>query len=330
MPAKEATVVVVHPMVHPDGEKYLATHCRCVRIVSSDVDEIATALNHADAVIARSPVDLSAELLKGAPSLRVVSASGAGYDYIDMNAATSLGLPVLYAPDVGAGAVSEFVIGAMIAMSRKMLITDAAVRDPELIWSRRTRDLLGVGLEGKTIGILGYGRIGQRVGALARAFDMNVAVIHNSSRQAHVPNYLDVTTHADLETLLSGCDFISVHIPRTASESFSVGAKEIAKMQLGGYLINTSRGGVVDEAAVAAALRAGKLGGAAFDVFADEPKVNLSPLLSAPNVLLSPHIAGLTDVAVQRLALGVARNVVSALDGEFQGLPVVNREALQL
>ena len=324
MSAAESTVLVVLPMVSPIGEDVLRASCARVVSVSADADEITAAIADADALIARGPAKVTASMLEQGSRLRVVSASGAGFDCIDDQAATTLGLPLLYAPGVGAPAVAEWTLGALVVAGRRMPFVDAAVRRDDFAWSSRTAELSGFELRGKTLGVIGLGNIGRRVARLAAAaFEMNV--VGYDPRVTSASGDLSATTLADsIDDLLRVADVVTLHIPLTSETASLIDAKRLALMKPGASLVNASRGGIVDEAALADALRSGAVRWAVVDVFDSEPRIWESPLASAPNCLLSAHVAGLTDRALEDLSRYVAEGVVAALDGEFDPSRVVN------
>jgi len=328
--ASFSTVVVVLPMVHPIGEATLRERCRAVKLVSDQHDEIASVIGEANALIARGPAFISDELLARGRELRVLSASGAGYDCIDIDAASRRGLPVLYAPGIGAPAVAEWVLGALVVAGRRFPVVDHEVRNSDFAWSRRTTDMQGVELRGKILGLIGLGNIGRRVARLAElAFEMQV-IAYDPAVAAPLGGLPSVRLLGSVNEVLQTADFISVHVPLIPSTRGLIGIAELARIKAGASLINAARGGIVDEAAVADALRSGRLRFAAFDVFAGEPKMFESPLADAPNCMMSPHVAGLTDRAMEDLAREVAEGVVSALDGRIDPGRVANPGVLSV
>jgi phosphoglycerate dehydrogenase-like enzyme len=315
-------------MVHANGQEILRTSCRTVRQISADRDEIASAISDVDAVIVRGPARLSEEQLRRGRRLRVVSSSGAGYDHIDVRAASQLGLPVLYAPGIGAHAVAEWVLGALVVAGRSLTAGDVASRQPGFDWSRRTGDFLGVELRGKTLGLVGLGNIGLRVARLAAAaFEMRVIGLDPALNEPPSQHEF-IELAATLEEVLERSDFISLHLPLNDATRFLIDTRALSRMKGGSALINASRGGIVDEAAVADALITGRLRYAVFDVFESEPRIWESPLATAPNCVMSPHIAGMTDRATNDLACAVADGVVSALDGTIHASTAANPDVL--
>lgn len=330
MKASESQVLIVLPMVHPVGEEVLRASCAKVTHVSADPSEIATAIVEADALIARGPAKVSGEILEKGRRLRVLSASGAGYDCIDDKAATRLGLPLLYAPGVGAPAVAEWVLGALVVAGRRLPVVDAEVRKEGSDWSRRAGDMRGLELRGKTLGLVGVGNIGRRVARLAAAaFEMNV-IAYDPAVSSATGDLAGVTLVDSVEQVMMGADFVSLHVPLTDGTRHLIDASKLALMKPHACFVNASRGGVVDERALAESLRAGKLRFAVVDVFESEPRMWESPLASAPNCVLSPHVAGLTDRAIEDLSRFVAEGVVAALGGQFDPARIVNPEVLEI
>jgi phosphoglycerate dehydrogenase-like enzyme len=282
-------------------------------VIATDDAAFATALARCDALYANPPTRVDEACFARAPRLRVVAAGGAGLDHIDVAAAARHGVAVLSAGDAGAASVAEHTIGVMVALAKRLIDTDAAVRagNFDIRWQLPFGEL-----SGKTLGILGFGNIGRAIAARATAFDMRVLAT------TRVPTELPgAFANVTLEELLAESDFVSVNVPLTRSTRSIIGATELALMRPGTYLINTSRGGVVDDAALAAALHRGHLAGAAVDVFENEPPVG-NPLLDAPNVVLTPHNAGITSEAIRRMAHSVADRIADALESDERSVGV--------
>jgi D-3-phosphoglycerate dehydrogenase len=203
--------------------------------------------------------------------------------------------------------VAEHTIGVMIAMAKQLLEAERAARTGD--FASRWRLSL-TELRGKTLGIVGYGNIGRAIASRAQAFDMDV--LRLPPRRPEAADELAVTV-PDLHTLLAASDYVSVNLPRSPATIDFIGATELAAMRRGSFLVNTSRGGVVNEPALIDALSRGQLAGAAIDVFAQEPIDADDPLLSLPNVLPTPHYAGITHETIRRMAEGVAHEIADAL-----------------
>jgi (S)-sulfolactate dehydrogenase len=274
-------------------------------------EALITALDAADALIVRNRTRVDAELLTFAPRLRVVGRLGVGLDNIDVAACEARKIEVIPARGANALAVAEYVIGAAIVLLRGAYFATEAVASGE--WPRA---VLGTGREivGKTLGVVGFGSIGQLVGRLGRALGMTVIGF-----DAHIPASAEVwaeqhTTPRRLDDLLRDADVASLHVPLTPATRHLIDAEKLALMKRDAILINTARGGVVDEVALAAALKSGGLAGAALDVFEDEPLQSGSALVGCPGLILTPHIAGVTRESNARVSAMIAEKVAAALD----------------
>jgi D-3-phosphoglycerate dehydrogenase / 2-oxoglutarate reductase len=244
-------------------------------------------------------VDPVTERVLEAGPLRVVVKYGSGTDNIDLGAAERLGVKASSTPGANARSVAELTIALLFALARHVVAHDRAVRAGS--WSRRG----AIELAGKRFGVVGYGAVGREVARLAASLGMEVV--------AHDPfvEGADVEL-VGLDDLLTSCDAVSLHIPLDDSTREMIGANELERMRSGALLINTARGGVVDEQALADALSSGRLGGAALDAFVDEPPSG-SPLLGLENVVLSPHAGAATAEAVQRTAVQAVRQLLRDL-----------------
>jgi (S)-sulfolactate dehydrogenase len=267
-------------------------------------------LASADALIVRNRTQVDRELLGAAPRLRVVGRLGVGLDNIDVDACRERQIEVIPATGANALAVAEYVIGTAMFLLRGAYASTAAVGRGE--WPRPALSN-GRELAGKTLGVVGFGGIGRLAGRLARALGMHVVGFDAQIESASAVWTAEGTKARSLDELLTEADVITLHVPLVASTRHLIDATRLARMKPGAILINTSRGGVVDEAALAAALSSGKLGGAALDVFEQEPLPAGSPLAGCPNLLLTPHIAGVTAESNVRVSTLIAEKVASAL-----------------
>ena len=263
-----------------------------------------------DALVVRSATKVTAELLAAGTRLKVVGRAGIGVDNVDVKAATERGILVVNAPTANALSATEHTFALLLALARNVPAADAALRRGE--WERKK--FVGVELQGKTLGVVGFGRIGQRVAARARAFEMAV-VAHDPFLDAAAARRLGVEL-LPLADLLARADVVTLHTPLTEQTRGLLGAEELAAMKPGALLVNCARGGVVDEAALLAALDAGPLAGAALDVFAVEPPSDFA-LMRHPKVVATPHIGAQTREAQERIATETARMVLAALDGSL-------------
>ncbi len=273
--------------------------------------ELAAGLEDADALIVRNRTRVDAELLAAAPRLKVVGRLGVGLDNIDLPLCRERGVAVIPATGANAAAVAEYVLCTAMMLLRGAYRSSAAVAAGQ--WPRQS---LSEGREigGKEIGIVGFGGIGRLTARLARSLGMRVAAC-DPEIAADSPLWRsEAVLRLELIELLERADVVSLHIPLTAATRGLIGAAQLALMKRDAVLINSARGGTVDEAALAAALRAGQLGGAALDVFADEPLAPGSPLTDCPNLILTPHIAGVSREANQRVSSLIAERVAALLE----------------
>ncbi|MGC1817742.1 MAG: NAD(P)-dependent oxidoreductase [Casimicrobiaceae bacterium] len=272
--------------------------------------DLRARLADADALIVRNRTQVDVALLASAPGLRVVGRLGVGLDNIDTGACDARGVEVIPATGANARAVAEYVVAAAILLLRGTYQSSADVAAGK--WPRAALSG-GREIQGRTIGLVGFGGIGRETGGLARAVGMR-AVGFDPQVAADSPVWAqEQTTALAFADVLAGCDVLSLHVPLTAGTRNLIDAAGIATMRQGAILINTSRGGVVDEGAVAAALAAGTLGGAALDVFEHEPLAAGSPLAGCPRLLLTPHVAGLTHESNLRVSTLIAEKVAAAL-----------------
>jgi D-3-phosphoglycerate dehydrogenase / 2-oxoglutarate reductase len=281
---------------------------------------LADALDGAWATIAGSEA-YTRSLLQNAPSLKAIARFGVGYDGIDVSAATERGVVVLTAPGANADSVADFALTLMLACLRRLRAVDEAVRSGE--W--RLTELAG-DLASATVGIVGLGRIGRAVATRLTGFGCRILAVE-SDPDLNFCAQLNIELAA-LDEILSEVDVLTLHVPLTGETRHLIGARELEVMQPTAVIVNTSRGGVVDEAALIDALASGRIGGAGLDVFADEPLPLDHPLSRLPNVILSGHAATFTRLSVQRITDAV---VASLLQFHGGSLPsgCVNPEALQ-
>ena len=283
--------------------------------------ELADGCRDADGLLCLLSDRIDAELLAAAPRLRVVSSYSVGLDHVDLAAATRRGIPVGFTPDVLTETTAELALGLLFAAARRIVEADREVRSGA--WTRAwdPSGLLGRALHGATLGVIGLGAIGRAVAARGRALGMRVLGWSRTRRD--VPGVEPVP----LDALLERSDFVSVHVALTPGTRGLLGAGALARIRRGAILVNTARGGIVDEEALADALRAGRLAGAALDVFAREPLPPDSPLLGAPNLILTPHIGSATVATRARMAELAVDNLLAGLAG--RPLPhCANPEAL--
>ncbi|MBU6513294.1 MAG: hydroxyacid dehydrogenase [Betaproteobacteria bacterium] len=277
-----------------------------------DAPALREALAGAQALIVRNRTQVRGELLEHAPGLRVVGRLGVGLDNIDMDLCARRGIRVIPALGANAQAVAEYVIATAMLLLRGAYASSAQVADGA--WPRPALSE-GREIAGKTLGLLGFGDIGRRTARLGQAVGMQV-LAYDPVVPADAPVWSETgVQRRELDALLQECDVLSLHVPLTEATRGLLDAPRLARMREGAVLINTARGGVVDEAALADALRAGRLGGAALDVFGHEPLPAGSVLAGVPRLLLTPHIAGLTRESNLRVSSLIAERVGAFLRG---------------
>lgn len=264
----------------------------------------------ADAVIVRE--GLTAAVIDAAPRLAVICNHGTGTDKIAVAHAHELGIPVVSTPDANIGAVAEHTLMLMLAVARRAPLADAATRQSD--WRYRYAAPM-LSLHGKTLGVIGFGRTGRLVCDMARAgLGMRVLVWSPSAPTCEVEAH-GATRVSALPELLAASDVVSLHRPLRTDTRHTLDANALRNMKPRAIVINTSRGGLIDEAALAAALQEGRLFGAGLDVFAQEPLGAASPLAGLDNVVLSPHLAGSTEEALHATALQCAEQIIDVFAG---------------
>ncbi|MGC4109178.1 MAG: phosphoglycerate dehydrogenase [Nocardioides sp.] len=287
------------------GPDFEICHCD-----GADRAELLAAIPDVDAILVRSATKVDAEALAAARRLKVVARAGVGLDNVDVRTATQSGVMVVNAPTSNIVSAAELAIGLLLAAARHISPAHASLRAGEWKRSRFT----GIELYEKTMGIVGLGRIGVLVAQRLAAFGMEV-IAYDPYVQAGRAAQMGVRL-VDLDTLLAESDFLSVHLPRTPETVGLIGADELAKAKPSLVLVNAARGGIVDEQALYAALKEGRIAAAGVDVFAQEPCTD-SPLFELENVVATPHLGASTDEAQEKAGIAVARSVRLALSGEL-------------
>ena len=275
-----------------------------------NVDHLAEQLQTARAIIVRNQTKLTRELIAAAPNLQIIGRAGAGLDNIDTDAASEAGIVVSYTPSENSISVAELVLGFMLTAVRRIPAAWLHTRSGE--WNRM--QFVGGELFGKTLGIVGLGRIGRLVAERARAFGMTI-IAHDEFIDPSSPfvNELGATL-TSLDNLLEQSDFISVHVPLTPETRSCFSHDAFQKMKSTAWFMNASRGEVVDEAALLQALKKGQIAGAALDVRSQEPPDDRE-LAKLPNVILTPHIGAFTNEAQERVVAAVCSDVAAVLSG---------------
>lgn len=290
-------------------------------------DALAEALADADAVIVRSATKLTREALRLADRLRVIGRAGVGVDNIDIEAATERGIAVLNAPAGNTISAAELTMALLLALVRRIPAADRSMREGE--WDRKS--FKGIELYGKTLGLVGAGRIGAAVADRARGFGMKVIAYDPYLEQSRASRH--EIELVDLEDVITRADVLSVHVPLTDATRGIIGEDEFRRMKPGALVLNAARGGVVDEAALAQALADDQIAGAGIDVYEQEPLPPDHPFRKAPNTVLTPHVGASTAEAQENVALEIAAAVKAAmLENDYSravNAPAIGGEAMQ-
>ncbi|TMJ60292.1 MAG: hydroxyacid dehydrogenase [Alphaproteobacteria bacterium] len=262
--------------------------------------------------------------LQASKEIKVVTRMGVGYDSVDIPALSRRKIPLMVAGTANSPSVAEQALFMMLTLAKRAVEMHSIVKNDK--WSHRL-GMLPYDLFGKNVLIIGFGRIGTRTAKRCLAMEMNV-LVYDPYKSAAEIKAAGCEAVSDLEPALSRADFVSIHCPKTAETVGMFNAARLKRMKPTAYLINTARGGIVDEAALHEALVSGKLAGAGLDVFEHEPPPSGHSLFDLPNVIMAPHVAGVTREAVDRMSEQTARNILSALDGEPIRQNVINQDVL--
>jgi phosphoglycerate dehydrogenase-like enzyme len=311
-------ILLVHKM-HESGMGLLR-EAGALRMASgSDPETLNREVKGADALVIRTGGVIDAALMDHGLDLKVIGRHGVGYDQIDVSAATERGIQVVYTPGANTQSVAEHVFALMIGLSKHF---PRMMSELERGNYKARTSLTGREIAGKTLGIVGFGRIGRRVGEIAH-LGFGVKVLYHDIVPA--PEDVELRSAArrvSLQELLAWSDYISLHVPLDASTRGMIGAHALDRIRPQAILINTSRGPVVDEEAVAAALEAGRLWGYGADVFAEEPPPPDHPLIGRPDVMLTPHSAAQTEEGLRNMATMIAEDVIAVLNSVPPQYPV--------
>lgn len=317
--------VLLSGKIHDDGFNLLKAEAgiELVEMPDNEAASFGAMLPEADALLIRT-ANLPPEAIAVADRLKVVSRHGVGYDNVPVDALTAKGIPLALAVGSNADTVAEHAFYLMLAVAKNGFASDRAVRDGA--WEIRNAPAT-FDIGGRTLFLIGFGRVGHSMARMAKAFSMRVLAFDPLVDAAQI-----VAGGAepvdDWRAALPEVDVVSLHTPRLPETENMIAAAELAAMRADAILINTSRGGLIDEKALAEALNEGRLAGAGIDTFDVEPPGTDNPLLSCDRVVLTPHNAGLTREAAARLSLYAARNVIDALAGRLDPAVVVNHSVL--
>lgn len=298
--------ILITDPIHEDGIKMLKE--------VGDVDvkteltpkQLLEKIGSYDVLVVRSATKVTKDVIDAGKKLKIIARAGVGLDNIDVQAASARGIELINAPEAPTIAVAELVIGLMLSWARQLPRADASIKQGR--WEKA--QLIGSELRSKTLGIIGTGRIGRAVGYRAKAFLMDLLAFDVTQSTEFIER--TGARYVDLKELLRESDFVTLHVPLAPQTRHMIGRRELELMKPTAVLINTSRGEVVDEAALIEALQKGKIAGACLDVYEREPPKD-SPLLKLPNVVLTPHIGASTVEAQREAAVLVAERIKAAM-----------------
>ena len=272
-------------------------------------DELVSSVKDYQVIVVRSRTKITREIISAAHNAKIVARVGVGLDNVDVKSAEEKSIRVINAPEAASTAVAELAMGLMISLARSIPRADSELKKGNWI----KKDLMGVELKGKYLGIVGVGNIGRNLGRIAKAMRMNLIGYDPYPINPEFVREVGLVV-TDLNTLLESSDFVSCHVPATSETIKMFNEARLAKMKSTAYLINTSRGEIIDELALYQALKTGKLAGAALDVFDVEPPANRM-LVELPNVICSPHVGAQTKEAQELASTVIAEKIIQILRG---------------
>lgn len=306
----ERQLIIIADQLDPAGIEMLAQAGAEIRQLGKEERErLPELVEEADALVVRSATKVTAELLRAGKRLKVVGRAGIGIDNVDVAAATELGILVVNAPTANLMSATEHTFALLLSLARRVPMADASMKAGE--WNRK---ITGIELHGKILGVVGFGRIGQRVADRGRGFEMQV-VAYDPFLDPAAAQRLGAEL-LSLDELLRRADVVTLHTPFTPETHHLISRERLALMKPGALLINCARGGIVDEGALLEALESGRLGGAALDVYAEEPPTDLR-LVRHPKVVATPHLGAQTHEAQERISRETAEMVLAALGGSM-------------
>jgi len=316
--------VLLPESIRPEGWRILEGRVRIVEAPDHTSETLKKFIRDAHGVILRTGARVTAEIIAEAPHLQVIARTGAGVDNVDVKAATERGIYVCYVPDANVVSVAEHVIALLLALSKQLKILDNEARGGNFAIRYQ---YLPTELWEKTLGIIGLGKIGRAVAEKAgRGLGMKVLAF-DPYVTAQEARRFGAEAYDSLTEMLAQSDAVTLHVPLTEETRNLMGTDEFRSMKPSAWFVNTSRGGLVDEAALIEALDSGLIAGAGLDVFASEPLDPQSPLTRFTNVILTPHVGGLTNESSIRMAVAAAEAVLDVLEGR-KPAHVFNRKEL--
>ncbi len=320
------TVLLPQPIEEEADQYLIDAGCTIIRCDTCTFDEVAAKLPEAEAVVLRTGIKFTEDLIAKGTNLKTISRTGAGVDNVDLEAATAKGVIVSSSLGANTESVAEHALSMILALTKNLKMLDREVRGGnfKVRYSNPSNDM-----GGKTLGLLGFGRIGSRLAQMCHLlFDTKILAYDEYLPESVKQEYKSWVEFTDLDTVLKNSDFISIHVPLTEETRDLINYKRMTEMKDTAILINTSRGGIINEADLKRALDEGQLAGAGLDVFDKEPIEKDNPLLSVDNVIMTPHTAALTKECVVRMAMQGVERVVDFFDGK-KPEKVANPEVLK-
>jgi D-3-phosphoglycerate dehydrogenase len=320
-------ILQILPMYHPEGEKILRKNAEVIQIDTYEPDEVIANLGGVDGVILRSPAFIDKKILDHASSVKVISGAGVGLDNIDVEYASEKGIAVLHAPKVNTNATAEHAVGLIFSLLKNLIPFHREVARGNF---QSRNEYFPFELKEKQLGLVGWGGIARRVAEICKhGLQMNVMAYVRSSSEEKVEaaKRIGVELTTNLDEIFKTSDIVSVHIPLTNHTDKLINKHHFSLMKQTSYFVNTARGGVVNENDLYTHLAGNRIAGAGLDVFSKEPPAQDHPFFSLDNVVLTPHIGGITEEAARQSSLIVAENVIKFLNGETP-LHIANPEVL--
>ena len=316
--------VLIADAINEKGIENLKEVADVVVDTSITPEELANTIHEYNGIVVRSRTKLTADIIEKADNLQIIARAGVGVDNIDLNAATEKGIMVVNSPESTSVTVAEHTMGLILSMARKISIADKSVKEGK--WEKKK--FMGVELRNKTLGVIGMGRIGSQVVNRCKAFGMD-AMAYDPYLPEEVAKQMGVDL-TDLDTVLKNADFITIHVPLTPETKHSISTEQFEIMKDTAFIVNCARGGIIDEEALYDALVNDKIGGAALDVYEEEPPAEDSKLFELDNIVLTPHIAASTKEAQRDAAIIVADEIIDLAKGNTPknvlNLPRINKE----
>ena len=320
---KNRKVVITGPPIVDEAMDILSANNVDVILIPpyTDSDEIASVVGNegVDSILVRMG-EITDAVIKASPNLRVITKHGVGINNIDLNAATGQKIPVMITPGANSRSVAEHALAMILTLTKSIILLDANLRQGK--WEKTS--FRGTELTGKCLGIIGYGGIGRELAELVKPFKMKIHAFDPALKGQNIPELTD-----DLEKIYQNADVISLHCPLTSQTRGMIGKQQLESMKSSAYLVNTARGGLINEDDLAWALEHGVIAGAGLDSFEVEPPPTDTKLWQAPNLLVSPHVGAVTNESLRNMGMQAVANILSVLDNQtIDRSCVVNRDIL--